>query len=103
MNARENERIVMARSTKNQRGGNKSSKRNQRRRKAKSSVVGNIMMEVLAVAAFLALLSASKDYSNVDSTKLADKQPLRTAEYSSMLQGYFSDQFQRHGVFQERR
>lgn len=90
--ANESERNAMTRSKR---------KRRKSKRKKKSSIVGNIMLEVLAVAAFLALLSASKDYSNVESTQLAE-QPVRTAEYSSMLQGYFSDQFKRHG-FNERR
>ena len=72
------------------------------RRKRGTSIVGNIMMEVLAIAAFLALLSASKDYSTVDSANQA-AQPVRTAEYSSMLHGYLSDQFQRHGISGERR
>lgn len=89
----ESERNSMARSK---------SKRRKSKRKQKSSIVGNIMMEVLAIAAFLALLSASKDYSSVESSQLAE-QPVRTAEYSSMLQGYFSDQLQRHGVLNERR
>lgn len=60
------------------------------------SLLGSLLLELVAIAGFIMLMSVASSGQETTGVDLADAQS-RTRKYGSMIKGYLSDQIQRTG------
>ena len=76
-------------------------RKNRKKRKGKSAVVGKLLLEVIAVAAFWIMLSIAK-FDGSPNQDRQDALPNRPSEFGAVISGLFSDQLDRHRLFIDR-
>lgn len=64
---------------------------------AKPSLLGSLLLELVAIAGFITLMTSASANRNALVESQAKSDIETTANYQSMIRGYFSDQIQRHG------